>query len=101
MSQLQTWLGRGGQELGSRVRRVAQLIAPLPHLVILLQDPVHRPLRAEVALLVEQLGVDLRRGEIDERELVQHLEHGRAFGGRERARRTRTRLRRGGGPIRR
>src|SRR5438552_3776124 len=79
----------GGQELGSRIRRVAQLIAPLPHLVILLQDPVHRPLRAEVALGIEKLRVDLPRSQIDELGLVQHLEHGRAFRSRELARRTR------------
>src|SRR4051794_41917522 len=61
--------------------------------------------RAEVDALVEQGGVDLRRGEIGEARLAQLVEHGLSFFGRQRTGRAGTgrrfgrvrRARRGGG----
>ena len=43
-----------------------ELTAPLAHGVILLEDPVHRALRAEVLTLVEEGGHNLRGRSVDE-----------------------------------
>jgi hypothetical protein len=43
-----------------------ELVPTLPDLVRSAENPVHRPDRAEVAPLVEQGGVDLGRGLVDE-----------------------------------
>src|SRR5439155_1069029 len=82
-------VGSRRQELGGRGVRMAQLIPPLTHLVILVEDPVHRPLRAEIALGIEKLCVHLRRSQIDELRFVQHLEHGGPLRRGQRPRRTR------------
>jgi len=87
MSQLQSWLGPVAEQLGTDVMRVAELIAPLAHLALGREDAVHRAQRAEVALLVEQAGVDLGRSQVDEARLVQDLDHHRALRARARARR--------------
>jgi hypothetical protein len=49
---------------------VPQLIAPLSDLGVRGEDSVHRPLRAEVPILVEEAGVDLRRRLVGEARLV-------------------------------
>ena len=54
----------GGQKLGLLVVRVTKLIAAFTHAVLLLQDPIHRSGRAQIATLVEQLRVDLRHCEV-------------------------------------
>ena len=81
MSQLQTWLGRRASSSGRGVGGMAELVAPLAHLVVRRQDAVHRALRAEVLPLVEQRGVDLRGREVDEARLVQHGEDGGLLAG--------------------
>src|SRR3954454_13036928 len=78
-------IGAFGEQFGLGVDRVAQLVAALPNLVMVVQNPVQGPDRAEVDALVEQGGVDLRRGEIGEARLAQLVEHGLSFFGRQRA----------------
>src|SRR4051794_41790766 len=51
---------------------------------MVVQDAVQGADRAEVDALVEQGGVDLRRGEIGEARLAQLVEHGLSFFGRQR-----------------
>jgi hypothetical protein len=58
-----------------------ELIAPLAHLRVLGQEPVHRALRAEIRALVEQGGVDLGGRQVHEARLVQLGEHGALFVG--------------------
>jgi hypothetical protein len=53
---------------------VAKPVAALAHRLIRRRDAVHRALRAEVAALVEQRGVDLRRRQVHEARLVQSVE---------------------------
>src|SRR3954467_3372976 len=68
---------------------------------MVVQDAVQGADRAEVDALVEQGGVDLRRGEIGEARLAQLVEHGLSFFGRQRTGRAGTGRRvgrgRGGG----
>jgi hypothetical protein len=47
------------QQLRGGVAPMPELIAPLPHLGVLGQEPIHCPLRAEIRALVEQGGVNL------------------------------------------
>src|SRR3954463_6299791 len=77
-------IGAFGEQFGLGVDRVAQLVAALPNLVMVVQDAVQGADRAEVDALVEQGGVDLRRGEIGEARLAQLVEHGLSFFGRQR-----------------
>src|SRR5260370_2392128 len=64
-----------------------ELIASVPHLGVLGQETIHRPLGAEVHALVEQGGVHLTGRETREARGVQVLEHGRTLGVSERPRR--------------
>src|SRR5580658_1846993 len=74
---------------------VPELIAPLAHLLIRRENPVHRALRAEVTTLVEQRRVDLDGRQVHEARLVQHVEHGLPLARGQRARRRRSRCRHG------
>src|SRR6202035_2867583 len=56
-----------------------ELISALADLLVLGEEPIHRSLGAEVAALIEQGGIDLSRGGIDEALGVQHCEHLAAF----------------------
>ena len=52
----------GREQLRPRVGRMGQLVAALPHPAVAGgEQPVHRPFRGQVAALIEQRGVDLRR----------------------------------------
>src|SRR5664280_2546158 len=75
-----------GDEFGLGVDGVAQLSAAFPDFVVLMQDPVHGADRAMVEALVEQAGVDLRRGLIDEPRLAQQIDDALAFVRRQRPR---------------
>lgn len=55
-----------GQELWYGIGRVADLVPPLPYLAGLGKDTVHGALRAEVANLIKQRGIDLGRGHVHE-----------------------------------
>ena len=54
-------------------------VAPLSDLGVVGENPIHRPLRAKVAVLVEQARVDLRGSLVGEARLVQEIEHGTPF----------------------
>ena len=56
------------------------LIAPLPDRPIRGQDPIHRPLRAQVAAFVEQRRHDLRRRAVHEAWAGEHIEDLLALG---------------------
>jgi len=58
---------------------VPQLIASLSNLGVLGEDAVHRSFRAEVAILVEETGVDLGGSLVGEARLVQDIEHDTPF----------------------
>jgi len=60
------FVGTRSQELGCRVVRAPDLIAPLLDLVGGVQNAVHRARRAEIPTLIEQRGVDLRGRLVDE-----------------------------------
>src|SRR3954462_15053582 len=77
-------IGAFGEQFGLGVDRVAQLVAALPNLVMVVQDAVQGADRAEVDALVEQGGADLRRGEIGEARRAQLVEPGLSFFGRQR-----------------
>ena len=79
-------VGAGGQELGFRVTGMAQLVAPLAHLAVGFEDAVHGAHRAEVDALVEERGVDLARGFVDETGAVERVEDRLTLGGRLNAR---------------
>jgi hypothetical protein len=52
-----------------------ELIPPLSHFSVLGQQAIHGAFGAEIRALVEQCGVDLRRGQVHEAGLVQLREH--------------------------
>ena len=56
------------------------LIAPLSDRLVGGQDPIHRPLRAQVAAFVEQRRHDLRRRAVDEAWAGEHIEDLLALG---------------------
>ena len=56
------------------------LIAPLSDRLIGGQDPIHRPLRAQVMAFVEQRRHDLRRRTVDEARAGEHIEDLLALG---------------------
>jgi len=56
-----------------------ELVPALPHLLAVGQQPIHRPLGAEVVPGIEQGRVNLRRGEIHEPRPVEHSENRDAF----------------------
>ncbi len=56
---------------------VPEHVAPLPHLAVFSQEPIHGTQRAEVGPLAQQLGVDLRRRLADEAFLMQDLQDAR------------------------
>src|SRR6266852_1904016 len=53
---------------------MAELIASLPHLRVLGQEPIHRAFGTEILAGVEQRGIDLRRRVIHEAGLMQQGE---------------------------
>src|SRR5215213_7454471 len=71
--------------------RVGELVASLPGLPGVGQDPVHGPLRGEVGAFVEQGGDHFRWGGVDEPGRVQHGTDGLAFSVRQGPRRPRSR----------
>jgi hypothetical protein len=77
MSQLHNSLG---QQLRRGVARMAQLLAPLAHLLVRRQHAIHRAFGAEVLPGIEQRGIDLRRGQIHEARLMQQGEDRAALG---------------------
>src|SRR5208337_4288044 len=74
----------------------AQLLATLLHLAVLVEDAIHGPDRAMIEALVQQLGVDFRRGLVDEPRFAQQIEDGLTLGKGQRPGRTRARTDRGG-----
>ena len=56
------------------------LIAPLSDRLVGGQDPIHRPLRAQVVAFVEQRRHDLRRRTVDEAWAGEHIEDTLALG---------------------
>ena len=77
-------------ELGSRIRRMPSLGAPLAHFAGRREHAIHRARGTEVGLLLEQRGMDFGGRLVDEALAVQHVEHRLAFGRTQRARRRRT-----------
>ena len=59
-----------GHELRLGVRRMPELVSTLPHLLVGVEDPVHRADRAVVFSLVQERGVGLRRGFVGKRHAV-------------------------------
>ena len=57
-------VGPPSQQFGGRVARVAKLIASLPDLLMLGEQPIHGPLGAEIPALIEEGRVDFGWGEI-------------------------------------
>ena len=62
-----------GLELRLGVCRMSELVATLPHLLVGVEDPVHRAGRAVVFPLVQKRGVGLRRGFIRKWRAVQRI----------------------------
>jgi len=85
------WIRRRCEELGLRVDRMAKLIAALADLASVIEDAVHRALRAEVAALVEQSRMDSRNGCVRKAFAVQLIEDESAFSGLKRSWRDRGR----------
>jgi len=56
-----------------------QLITPLPACALGSENPVHRALRAQVALIVEQRRDDLARRPVDEARFVEDIANALAF----------------------
>jgi hypothetical protein len=77
-----------GEQLGSRVTGMPELVASLADLEVCCKDPVHGALRAEVSPLIEQGRIDLGRGEIHESRFVEYGEDCGAFRLGKRPRRT-------------
>ena len=71
---------RRGHQLGLGVLGMFALIAPLSDRLIGGQDPIHRPLRAQVMAFVEQRRHDLRRRTVDEARAGEHIEDLLALG---------------------
>src|SRR5208283_1173374 len=69
-------VGALGDEFRLFVDGVAQLLATLLHLAVLVEDAIHGPDRAMIEALVQQLGVDFRRGLVDEPRFAQQIEDG-------------------------
>ena len=67
--------GSGGDQLRDRPRRVAGQAATLLDLLVLRQDPVDRGDRAQIHALVQELGVDLDRGQVHEPGRVHDPQH--------------------------
>ena len=67
-------VGCPGHHLGLRMVRVAALGPALPDRLVPGQDPVHRPLRAQVDALVQQRRVHFRGSAVREARRTQHLE---------------------------
>ena len=80
MSQDQVWVRRRGHQLGLGVLGMLALIAPPSDRLIGGQDPIHRPLRAQVMAFVEQRRHDLRRRTVDEARAGEHIEDLLALG---------------------
>jgi DNA primase catalytic core len=68
-------LGSGGDQLGTDPGRVPGQPAPFPYLVVFTKDAVHRGNRAQVRVLVQELGVDLQRWLVHEPRRVQRGHH--------------------------
>ncbi len=84
------FVGARRQQLGRRVVRAPDLIAPLLDFVRGVEEAIHRPGRAEIGALIEQRGVDLRRRLIDEAG-VEQIQHAVTLDGCQRPRRRRSR----------
>ena len=79
-------VGRGGQQFGFDVARVAELAPAFARAAIGGERPVHGAHRAHVAAFVEQRGVDRRRRRVAEAFAVEHLEQRLLLEGVERQR---------------
>lgn len=75
--------GTVGAQLGPRVATTLRLGAALFDLGVLGQNPVHRSLAAQVALLVEQRGDDMRRRPVHEARRMQGGKDLLSLGGRQ------------------
>ena len=71
---------RRGHQFGLGVLGMLTLIAPLADRLIGGQDPIHRPLRAQVVAFVEQRRHDLRRRTVHEAWAGEHIEDLLALG---------------------
>ena len=80
MSQDQVWFGAVATSSGLVYWGLLALIAPLSDRLIGGQDPIHRPLRAQVMAFVEQRRHDLRRRTVDEARAGEHIEDLLALG---------------------
>jgi hypothetical protein len=67
-------VGCNRQQLGLGVRRMDELVAPLPRATGARQQPVHGAHRAKVAALVEQRGMHGRRRGVQEPLAVERIE---------------------------
>ena len=76
-------VGRIGHKPWHGVVGLGALHAALARFARCTEQPMHRTQRAHIASLIEQLGVDLRRGLIGKARLVQHIEHRLTLGLRE------------------
>jgi hypothetical protein len=67
-------VGGLGQQLGFLVDLMAKLVTPFADLAIFRQDAIHGSDRAKIDALVEQGGIDLGRGLVDEPGCSQEIE---------------------------
>ena len=72
-------VGGFGQQLGLLVEGMAELVAPFTDLTVFGQDAIQGADRAKIDALVQQGGIDLRGGQIDEPGCSQKIEHTAAF----------------------
>src|ERR1700689_3647388 len=72
-------VGGFGQQLGLVVDRMTELVAAFADLAVCGQDAIQGSDRAKIDALVEQGGVDLGGGQIDEPGCSQKIEHTATF----------------------
>src|SRR5271165_2462555 len=67
-------VGGLGQQLGLLVDRMAELVTAFADLAVFGQDAIHGADRAKIDALVQQGGIDLGRGQVDEPGCAQKIE---------------------------
>src|SRR6201994_4924819 len=72
-------VGGFGQQLGLLVERMAALVAPFADLALFGQDAIQGADRAQIDAFVQQGGIALRGGQIDEAGCSQKIAHTAAF----------------------
>ena len=68
-------VGAFGEQFRLLIDGMAQLPAAFSDFVMVVEDPIHGADRAVVGALVEQAGVDFRRGQVDEVRFAQKVAH--------------------------